>query len=100
MFWTALHDRKFVSSLKPTYDSWRSADEALGFIRAHRPTYVVQASPEYSGLDGIGARTRDLTSTNFGQACERLNELAPARIVLEQPYHRDFGVARVWKMEW
>jgi hypothetical protein len=100
MFWTALHDRKFVSSNRPSFGTWQSAEEALGFIRANRPAYVVQASPDYSGLDGIAARTRDLDSTTFGQACERLDELAPARIVLEQPYHRDFGVARVWKMEW
>jgi hypothetical protein len=100
MFWTALHDRNFVSSVRPSFGEWESADEVLAFIRTIRPAYVVQASTDYSSLGGIAPRPRDLASTIFGQACERLSELAPAQVVLERPYHRDFGAARVWKVEW
>jgi len=99
MFWTGLHDRRFVSSIPPSFSEWVSEDDAAAFIREHRPEYVVQSSGLYSSVGGLGPRPSDLRATVFDRACEQVAATVHSEILTEF-YDRDFGAVRAWKRTW
>ncbi|MCK4658052.1 MAG: glycosyltransferase family 39 protein [Phycisphaerae bacterium] len=98
MYWTGLHDRRFISSIPPYYSDWRTVEDAVAHIDKHHPEYLVQSSILFGGVGGLGPRKDDLHGTVFGQACEQVAARGGAR-VLDEFYERDFGRVKVWKIE-